>query len=176
MALNPSERATTANSMMQILNNSGGDISQLTERVEVLEEEVPVIAAQTNENTNRIQVLEQTSHGLKVLNVITPLNADDIFARTVSTKRFTINATNFPELVEHESDLYTYDIISLEIHGQANNDNPIFFYKITDNRDLDIAAFASLQIMDNLAMVSLIWRSGMFGGMWTGKSGRVMFS
>ena len=56
MALNPQERATTANQMMQILNNSGGggDISQLTQRVETLEEEVPVIAAQTVTNSNRI--------------------------------------------------------------------------------------------------------------------------
>ena len=59
MALNPQERATTANQMMQILNNSsGGDVSQLTERVETLEEEVPVIAAQVTENTNRITALE----------------------------------------------------------------------------------------------------------------------
>lgn len=59
MALNPQERATTANQMMQILNNSsGGDVSQLTERVETLEEKVPVIAAQVTENTNSITVLE----------------------------------------------------------------------------------------------------------------------
>lgn len=60
MALNPQERATTANQMMQILNNSGagGDVSQLTQRVEAFEEELPIVAAQTVTNSNRITALE----------------------------------------------------------------------------------------------------------------------
>lgn len=59
MALNPQERATTANQMMQILNNSGGgDVSQLIERVETLETQLSVVAAQVVENGNRITALE----------------------------------------------------------------------------------------------------------------------
>lgn len=59
MALNPQERATAANQMMQILNNSGGgDVSQLIERVEILETQLSVVAAQTVTNSNRITALE----------------------------------------------------------------------------------------------------------------------
>ena len=62
MALNPQERATIANQMMQVLNNSdGGDVSQLiqiVQRLITLEEQVSVIASQVVENGNRITALE----------------------------------------------------------------------------------------------------------------------
>lgn len=109
MALNPQERATTANQMMQILNNSGGggDISQLTQRVETLEEEVPVIAAQTVTNSNRITVLEEKEI-LKLFDTTTTINLID----PLLADRKAITETNFPELYANLSNLDA-DIINV---------------------------------------------------------------
>ena len=126
MALNPQERATTANQMMQILNNSGGggDISQLTERVEVLEEQVPVIAAEVVEHGNRITALEENSGGLKIFKTTATLSPNPS-GSNVNTS-VAISASNFPELYLSISNIIADppDIIEVTFNSVKS-----YFYK-----------------------------------------------
>lgn len=133
MALNPQERATTANQMMQILNNSGGgDISQLTERVTTLETEVatletevPVIAAQAVTNNNRITVLENK-------NFFTNSTIDP-HSSTGTYRTYTITNDNMPELYQNFANILSGDYDTITMRYQ--NVDYVFYKELTGFRE-----------------------------------------